>query len=95
MLSKTLKTAGDGTKKDIRRGLEDMTNDDIVKKNISLTFDFMRKIINEPNILDIIPDDSEIDFVEADLPRYSQEGPKNEKTKPVMFRVEHTFNPLP
>lgn len=72
-----------------------MRNDEIVRKNISLTFDFMRKVIDDPNILDIIPDNSEIDFVEADLPGYSHKNPKSEKTKPVMFRVEHTFNPLP
>ena len=71
-----------------------MRNDEIVSKNINLTFDFMRKVIDDPDILSAIPDGSEIDFVEADLPRYSQKNPKNEKTKPVMFRVEHTFNPL-
>jgi len=69
-----------------------MRNDEIVSKNISLTFDFMRKVIDDPDILSAIPDGSEIDFIETDLPRYTVKNRVKDAVEPVVFRVEHTFH---
>jgi len=38
--------------------------DEIVKKNIGLTFDFIRAAVADPHLLDKIPDGAEIDFAE-------------------------------
>lgn len=69
-----------------------MRNDEIVSKNISLTFDFMRKVIDDPDILSAIPDGSEIDFIETDLPRYIVKNRVEDAVEPIVFRVEHTFH---
>jgi len=69
-----------------------MRNDEIVSKNISLTFDFMRKVIDDPDILSAIPDGSEIDFIETDLPRYTVKKRVEDAVEPIVFRVEHTFH---
>ena len=46
---------------------EKMTKDEIVKKNISLSFDFIRYLIKNPEIIDKVSDDSEIEFFASDL----------------------------
>jgi hypothetical protein len=70
-----------------------MKKDEIVKKNISLTFDFMRNIVDNPDILSAIPDGSEVDFIETDLPRYIVvKNRVEDAVEPVVFRVEHTFH---
>jgi len=44
-----------------------MTNKEIVNRNIGLTFDLIRKIIENPDLADKIPDNSVIEFVEKDF----------------------------
>jgi hypothetical protein len=45
-----------------------MRKDEIIKKNIGLTFDFIRAAVADPHLLDKIPDAAEIEFLETDLP---------------------------
>lgn len=44
-----------------------MTNKENIDRNIGLTFDFLRQIINDPSVLDNIQDGAIIDFVEKDF----------------------------
>jgi len=44
-----------------------MTNKEYVDRNIGLTFDFLRQIIDDPSVLDNIQDGAIIDFVEKDF----------------------------
>lgn len=71
-----------------------MTKTEIVQKNISLSFDFIRHIVKNPDLLEAIPDNAEIEFVERDLPvpveQESVPGPCNA----VLFKVEHTFREI-
>ncbi len=69
-----------------------MTKDEIVKKNISLSFDFIRYLIKSPEILAKIPDDTEIEFLDTDLP-FPMNMAEKESVKSV-FRVEHTFREM-
>ena len=69
-----------------------MKKDEIVKKNISLTFDFIRNIIDHPDILRTIPNSSEVDFLETDLPMHVEKAKIKNVAEPVVFRVEHTFH---
>jgi len=68
-----------------------MRKDEIVKKNIGLTFDFIRAAIADPRLLDKIPDGAEIEFLETDLPQIEM-GERVEMEKPqVLFKVERNF----
>ena len=44
-----------------------MTNKEYIDRNIGLTFDFLRQIINDPSVLENIQDGAIIDFVEKDF----------------------------
>jgi hypothetical protein len=45
-----------------------MTNKETVNRNIGLTFDFARQIIENPSLLDELDDNSTIDFLQKDYP---------------------------
>jgi len=73
-----------------------MTKDEIVKKNISLSFDFIRYLVKNPEILDNVSDDSEIEFFAADLPLPMSIAEKrlSGSVNKSVFRVEHTFREM-
>ena len=58
-----------------------MTNKEIIKRNIGLTFDFLRQIIKDPTILEKIPDGSVLEFVEKDFSKIEKNGTKKRKRK--------------
>jgi len=68
-----------------------MRKDEVVKKNIGLTFDFIRAAVTDPHLLDKIPDGAEIEFLETDLPRIETEERANMEGAPVLFKVERNF----
>ncbi|MDD2477305.1 MAG: hypothetical protein PHI32_15510 [Dysgonamonadaceae bacterium] len=45
-----------------------MTNKETVNRNIGLTFDFARQIIENPNLIDELDDNCTIDFLQKDYP---------------------------
>ena len=49
-----------------------MTNKETVNRNIGLTFDFVRQIINNPKLIDKIEDNSIIEFLQKDYPEREQ-----------------------
>lgn len=65
-----------------------MTNDEVVKRNIGLTFDLIRKIIDNPDLIDKIPDKSEIEFVEKDFEVKKKGYAKNSKLIKVKNDIE-------
>lgn len=64
-----------------------MRKDEIVNKNISLVFDFLRYAVDNPDIVDKIPDGSELEFLDKDVPTIET----GEKLNKVFLKVEHTF----
>jgi hypothetical protein len=56
-----------------------MTNREIVNRNIGLTFDLIRKIIVNPDLVDRIPEHSVIEFVEKDFEIKRKNISKNSK----------------
>jgi hypothetical protein len=68
-----------------------MRKDEVVKKNIGLTFDFIRAAVADPNLLDKIPNGAEIEFLETDLPRIETEEWAEMEKPPVLFKVERNF----
>ena len=49
-----------------------MTKKEFVRKNIELTFDFVRQIIDNPSIAEKLPDKCEIEFIEKDFSHLSE-----------------------
>lgn len=45
-----------------------MTNKETVNRNIGLTFDFARQIIDNPELIDEFEDNSTIEFLQKDYP---------------------------
>ena len=65
-----------------------MTNREIVNRNIGLTFDLIRKIIENPDLADKIPDKSVIEFVEKDFEVRKKGYSRNSKLIKVQNSIE-------
>ena len=50
-----------------------MTNKETIERNIGLTFDFVNRLIDNPEIIDTLPDNFKIDFIEEDFPNVEKE----------------------
>jgi hypothetical protein len=65
-----------------------MTNQETVNRNIGLTFDFLKQIIQHPELIDRIKENSIIEFLQKDYP-------ERETTKRVIadkfIRVKRSF----
>jgi len=67
-----------------------MKKSEIVQKNISLVFDFLRYLTDHPELIEKLPDQCELEFLEKEFPlteaEASVEGPQK-----TFLKVEHTF----
>ena len=45
-----------------------MTKREEINRNIGLTFDFLRQVVDEPKIINKIPAGSILEFIEKDFP---------------------------
>jgi len=71
-----------------------MRKDEIASKNISLAFDFLRYLIDHPELLKKLPDGCELEFLDRDFPVIDdREGTESNIAK-TFLKVEHTFNPV-
>lgn len=68
-----------------------MKKEEIVKKNISLVFDFLRYLTDHPEFIEKIPDNCELEFLDKDFPLTERES-SVEGAEKVFLRVEHTFD---
>lgn len=66
-----------------------MTKKECVNRNIGLTFDFIHQVVDQPEILDTIPNSAELDFIDKDLPVKAKEAAKRKKV--IRYKVEHMF----
>jgi len=66
-----------------------MTKKEIVEKNIGLTFDFLRYLVDNPKLIRRIPDKSEIVFI-------GKEDPVKITSRKNLFKVKvgHVFEPV-
>ncbi len=65
-----------------------MTNKEQVIRNIGLSFDFLRQVIENPRILNSIENGANIEFVEKDFKKLER-SKKNKKRK--FYRVKSFF----
>lgn len=65
-----------------------MTKKEYAVQNIGLTFDFIKQIVEHPEILETVPDGAEIDFIDKDMPLKIRE---DRKKKFAHYKVGHVF----
>jgi hypothetical protein len=68
-----------------------MTNKETTERNIGLTFDFLRQVLYNPSIIDKIPDNGIIEFVQKDIPIKEKIA---EKRPDKYIRVKRDFELL-
>ena len=68
-----------------------MRKDEIVSKNISLVFDFLRYLTDNPELIGKLPDRCELEFLDRDFPLVETET-SVECSEKAFLKVEHTFN---
>lgn len=64
-----------------------MTKNEKINRNIGLSFDFLREIIKNPNLINTIKDGTNIEFIEKDFVK--NEKKKIRQTK--FYRVKSVF----
>jgi len=69
-----------------------MTKKEYMERNIGITFDFIRHLIDHPEIIDTIPNGAELDFIDKDIPFKIKRQDKGKKV--ARYRVEHIFESL-
>ena len=67
-----------------------MRKDEIITKNISLVFDFLRYLTDHPELVEKLLDQCELEFLEKDFPLIETEASAQD-TKKAFLKVEHTF----
>lgn len=69
-----------------------MTNKETVERNIGLTFDFVNHMIDNPNLVESLPENFNLEFIEKDFPNVEKkQQEKGSKTKRKYVRVRNSF----
>jgi len=66
-----------------------MTKTEYVERNIGMTFDFIRYLIDNPEAIESLPNGALLDFIDKDLPFKLKKQVKRKRV--ARYRVEHTF----
>lgn len=69
-----------------------MTKKEYATRNIGVTFDFVRHVIDNPDIIDTMPNGAELNFIEKDVP-LEMKVP-NRRKKIAGYKVRHVFEPV-
>lgn len=68
---------------------DEMTKKELAAKNIGMTFDFIRNIVDKPSVAASIPDRAELDFISTDAPVGMAIGTKAKTV--ARYKVCHVF----
>lgn len=70
-----------------------MTNKETVERNIGLTLDFVNHLIDNPKLVENLPDDFKLEFIEKDFPNIEkkEQFELDPKVKRKYVRVLNTF----
>ena len=68
-----------------------MRKDEIINRNISLTFDFLRYMTEHPDVVERIPDGSELEFIDKGFP-LPGEDKNREGEKRAVLKVGYVFS---
>lgn len=69
-----------------------MTKKETAERNIGMTFDFIRQVVEDPALAKSIVDGAEIDFIDKDMPVKGREFHKGRRVS--RYKVEHVFEPV-
>jgi hypothetical protein len=69
-----------------------MTKREYVERNIGMTFDFIKYVIDHPETIESLPNGAELDFIDKDLPFKLKKGTKRGRI--AKYKVEHVFGPI-
>lgn len=69
-----------------------MTNKEQIQRDISIAFDFVEQIIDNPDILDKIPDGTEVTFLDGE--NVKPEKLSNKETSKKYIKVKRNFEVL-
>lgn len=69
-----------------------MTKKEYIERNIGMTFDFIKQLIDHPEAIEPIRDGAELDFIDKDMPVRIKEETEEESV--VRYKVEHVFEPI-
>ena len=67
-----------------------MRKDEIITRNISLVFDFLRYLTDHPDLVEKLPDQCELEFLEKDFPLIETQA-NAQDTEKAFLKVERTF----
>ncbi|MEW6184645.1 MAG: hypothetical protein AB1585_02770 [Thermodesulfobacteriota bacterium] len=62
------------------------------KGNIGITIDFLKHLVDYPDLLNTISDGDELDFIDKDIPIKASGALKNKKIS--RYKIQHTFEPI-
>jgi|WetSurMetagenome_2_1015567.scaffolds.fasta_scaffold415281_1 hypothetical protein len=68
-----------------------MTNREVVNRNLSLTFDFAKYLIDNQELINKLPDKFTIDFSDKDFIKFEKNDKSIKSSKGKLFRVKRTF----
>ncbi|MBI5073684.1 MAG: hypothetical protein HZB62_00695 [Nitrospirae bacterium] len=66
-----------------------MTKKELAERNIGMTFDFIRQVVESPELAKTIRDGAEVDFIDKDMP--TKHALTGKKKKVSLYKVEHVF----
>ena len=65
-----------------------MTAKEKINRNIGLCFDFLRQVLDNPKMLNRIPNGSELEFVDKDFPLVERKSKSRTSSKKKFLRVK-------
>lgn len=69
-----------------------MTNKEIVNRNIGLTFDFVKHLIDNPEMINKLPDYCELSFIDKDFETIKEKTNKPVRTSRKSYiKVKNSF----
>ncbi|MCL0059699.1 hypothetical protein M1O20_04340 [Dehalococcoidia bacterium] len=69
-----------------------MRKDEIARNNVGLVFDFLRFLIDHPELVEKIPDGAELRFLDKDALLKEPDVSRETEAKRVFLQVEHVFS---
>lgn len=70
-----------------------MTNKETIKRNIGLTFDFVNYLIDNPSLIEDLPENFKLEFIEKDFSNIEKKKDTHTESNWIkkMVRVRNTF----
>lgn len=71
-----------------------MKEKEIITREIGLTFDFLRYLLENPNEIEKIPNNTEIVFLEDNFPEIEKKNKISARRKTTAYHINKTFEAI-